>query len=94
MKKNNKTKKPIIAALLSLILPGVGQSYNGQKTKGSILIIFTISFGTAVRLASNLEKSDKDIVYWTVMIPIWIYAVVNAYQQAQKINKEVNERKN
>jgi len=80
------TKNPIVAGLLSLVIPGLGQIYNGQKIKGSFIIIFTISFGVAVNnLNMNLKKSDEDIIYWVVMIPIWIYAIINAYQQAKKI---------
>lgn len=40
IKVGNKKRKPIIAALLSIITPGLGQVYNGQFKKG-IIFFFT-----------------------------------------------------
>jgi TM2 domain-containing membrane protein YozV len=39
---SNPPKDPIIAAVLSLLLGGVGQLYLGQQKKGIILIVATI----------------------------------------------------
>jgi len=37
--ENPKKRKPILALLLSLVTPGLGQIYNGQFKKGIIYLI-------------------------------------------------------
>ena len=69
-------KNPVLAAILSLLIVGLGQIYNGQIGKGIVLIIcYVIS-----------------IVLCTILIGIpllvilWIYGIYDAYNTANKIN--------
>lgn len=41
---DREDKNPVVAALLSLLIPGLGQLYNGEVTKGIVFFIgwFTI----------------------------------------------------
>ena len=65
-------KSPSTASLLSFLVTGLGQVYNGQVGKGILFFIlailgifFTFAIGT---------------------IAIWIFSMVDAYQTAKQIN--------
>lgn len=69
-------KSPGTALLLSLLIMGVGQIYNGQATKGIIIMIVLIILGISV-------------VGWLLIPFLWIYAMYDAYTQANKINEQI-----
>ena len=70
-------KSPFLALILSLLLPGLGQIYNGQVMKG-------IAFLLALAVSAVL----KFLLIGFVLVPIvWIWAMVDAYQTADKINR-------
>jgi TM2 domain-containing membrane protein YozV/ribosomal protein L40E len=65
-----------IAAIASVILPGLGQIYNGQIGKGIMFIILAIIFGVLVILLIGL-----------ILYPLfWAYNIYDAYNTAKKIN--------
>jgi hypothetical protein len=68
-------KTPQLSAFLSLICVGAGQLYNGNTQKAVIL------FGSAVVLGLIFGSMAVGLV-----IPIIIYAMIDAYLGAQKIN--------
>jgi TM2 domain-containing membrane protein YozV len=64
-------KNPLIALILSLIITGVGQIYNGQVRKGVILlVVFFIVF----------------IIFWPLALIVWLYGMYDAYTTAGTIN--------
>ncbi len=66
-----QNKNPILALVLSLIICGVGQMYNGQLRKGVIMLVATIIMA---------------ILFWPISLIILIYSMYDAYTTAQKIN--------
>jgi TM2 domain-containing membrane protein YozV len=64
-------KSPGIAALLSLILIGLGQVYNGDFTRGALFLI-----GTLVGL----------LFFFIPGVIVWIYQIFDAYSTAKKMN--------
>jgi len=63
------------SAILSALIPGLGQAYNGQVFKGDvILVVFAIS-----AMLSGLLL--------LVAIAIWIYGIYNAYSTSTKMNQ-------
>ncbi|GAB3057754.1 hypothetical protein ACFOU0_03505 [Salinicoccus sesuvii] len=65
-----------IAAVLSALVNGLGQIYNGQILKGIIIILIQLINGALTV-----------VLIGYVFLPIvWIYAVVDAYRSADKIN--------
>lgn len=65
---NNK----IIAALLSIFIPGLGQLYGGQsKTKGIVFIIISLIFYCIGATALSLV--------WILSVIFSIYAAYDAY---------------
>ncbi len=71
-----EVKSSGLAAVLSFILPGLGQIYNGQIGKGLLFIILLI-----VSVLSIL------ILIGIILLPVfWIYNIYDAYDTAKKIN--------
>lgn len=68
-KRYAQGKDPTIAAILSLILPGlaIGQFYNGDVLKGVVMLVGAI------------------ILSFTVLgyIAIWVWSIIDAYQVAK-----------
>ncbi len=67
-------KNPEKAAVLSLILPGLGQAYNGRSDEGAV-----IALGTGMCL----------MVYIIPGILVWAYGVYYTYTTAQRMNHSV-----
>jgi TM2 domain-containing membrane protein YozV len=64
-------KNPWISLILSLIITGVGQIYNGQIKKGIILLVaFIVVY----------------LIFWPLALIIWIFGMYDAYSTAGKIN--------
>lgn len=70
-------KNPLLAAVLSFLVIGLGQVYNGEVGKGLILFVAAIISAILWLLIIGILFS----------ILIWAYAVYDAYTTAQKINE-------
>lgn len=65
---------PFVAAVLSAILPGLGQIYDRELEKGLIIIVGSFLAALSVLVAVGL-----------VLVPaIWIYAIYDAYKVAER----------
>ena len=88
---------PIIAMLLSLVIPGVGQMAAGRKHKGAAILAAAIVIGNLNLLCLLLFSSaaigpEAAWAYWILRIghdvmalwslAFWIWAVIDAYQCA------------
>ena len=72
-------KSPIMALILSLLVCGLGQFYNGQPKKGIILLISAMVSGLLILLVIGF-----------VLLPIvWIYNLYDAYTTAEKISNGI-----
>lgn len=69
---------PGLAAVLSLVLSGVGQIYNGQILKGiTVIAIQLINFAlTAI------------LIGWVPLVLVWVWAVWDAHRVARRIVAE------
>ena len=69
-------KNPILALILSVFFPGIGQFYNGQPKKGIIIII-----------AAIISVALFIIMIGAVLyLIVWVYALYDAYTSAVSIN--------
>lgn len=82
MKRIPKIKDPAIAAILSFLISGLGQIYNGDITKGILIFI--------VQILQIVLGSVIYITYVTFFI-VWIWAIYDAYGGAKKINQRIDE---
>lgn len=71
-------KNPGVAAVLSFLIPGLGQLYNGQLKKMALFLVLD---------AANILLTFVVIGYITGFIT-WIAAIIDAYRSAERINKE------
>lgn len=92
-----------LAAVLSALLPGLGQIYNGSILKGAVLMIVSVPggwfglslmfWGSLVAVNGKPDDPRGAIVALLglaalVAAPIiWIYSIVNAYRTAERINR-------
>lgn len=92
-----KRKKPHIAILLSVLIPGVGQIYTEQLTKGVAIMLLNMAINVLVldplsRLDfSKALSEDKSLfiivsAYALTSLVLWIYAIVDAKIAADRIN--------
>ena len=69
-------KNPVLAAILSFLIVGLGQIYNGEIRKGIILII---AYVISIVLCTIL-------IGIPLLVILWIYGIYDAYTTANKIN--------
>ncbi len=69
-------RSPILAAVLSLILAGLGQIYNGQVTKGALFIVAQL-INTALTAI---------LIGWVLMPLVGLWAIIDAYVTAKRNN--------
>lgn len=77
-----EAKSPGLAVVLSFLVSGLGQIYNGEIGKG---IGFLIAYGLAWVLTGIL-------IGFLIVPVIWIWSMVDAYKRAEEINRQVNAR--
>ena len=65
-----------LAAVLSFVIPGLGQIYNGQIGWGILLVILASIFGLLSIVLIGLP----------FYLILWVYSIYDAYRTAQKIN--------
>ena len=104
MSENKKPRKnPILALVLSAILPGLGQIYNSQISKGVILLglNFAISYFInepfALVFSSTgpfMERPGIHIflAYLAAGIVLVAVAMIDAKQTADRINREAKSQ--
>jgi signal peptidase I len=78
-----KKRKPILAFLLSLVTPGLGQIYNGQLKKG---LLYLIGFFLAYIIFSFLLlKFYGMICYLIIMLGFFLFILLDALLGAIKL---------
>lgn len=75
-------RNPIIAAILSLIVAGLGQIYNGQLLKGVLFIIAQVINGLLLYV----------LVGFVTMPLVGLWAVLDAYLVAKRDNERYGFR--
>ena len=75
-------RSPLLAAVLSLILSGLGQIYNGQVTKGVVFIVVQI-----------INAALTTVLIGFVLMPIVaLWATIDAYLVAKRNNERYGFR--
>ncbi len=75
----NNEKSPILAAILSFFIIGLGQLYIGLTKKGIILFVAAIVSGVLMMI----------LIGWILWLLIWGYAIYDAYNSAEKMNNGI-----
>src|SRR5215208_5881728 len=75
-------RNPILAAILSLIVAGLGQIYNGQIGKGVIFIVIQLVNGALTGV----------LIGWILLPIVGIWAMIDAYMTAKHNNERYSLR--
>ncbi len=75
-------KNPTLAAILSFLIAGVGQIYNGEVVKGIVIIVVQI-------LNVVLMGIIIGFVTWPI---VWIWSMYDAYKVAQRLNEQAAQQ--
>ena len=70
-------KNPILAAVLSFIIPGLGEIYAGKTMIGIVLVILTIILTAAIYMVTSYA--------WIAYIIVWLYAIYASYTTAKAV---------
>lgn len=91
----NKPRKPLIAGLLSIIQPGLGQVYNGEIRKAVIFYLLPILLlPAAIILCLNGKFIPFILILSALLIPFF-YAVVfiDAFRTAKRYSNQYSPKK-
>lgn len=88
-------KEPIIAVILSIILPGVGQIYVGRVLRGVLILLFLPLFALLSFLPAFMisdETSFYSFLWWNIVaaiiiIIVYVWQIVDAYKLAEDRNR-------
>ena len=73
-------RSSVVAALLSLLLPGLGQLYNGDRAKGIAMLCMALGIGVTVAVSHSVWSAIlMGVLYIAVLIP----ASQDAYRVAR-----------
>lgn len=91
VRKLNDHKNPGLAAVLSFLLTGLGQIYNGQIIKGVMFIIIYLFVGVLAFTSSLIIIFSRELAWHEAIFPIgwlifWTYGMYDARNIAKKIN--------
>jgi TM2 domain-containing membrane protein YozV len=75
-------KSAELAAILSFFIPGLGQVYNGEFVKAFMFVLGAMLGAALCEL----------LIGFFIALPIWVWAVVDAYYSAELHNVERQRR--
>ena len=98
--KEKQVKNPLLALILSAILPGLGQIYNSHIGKGLFFIGFNMIINFLIREPlvtvldnfENLDNVDGPTMfvfagYSLASMALWVYAMIDAKKNAEFKNR-------
>jgi signal peptidase I len=84
-----RPRKPLLALLMSLVLPGFGQLYNGEPNRAIWFFLAYCALGVpgvaviALYLPSSLMLAAL-LVTLCLILALWIYGMVDAWKSARR----------
>lgn len=93
-KPTKSRKEPVLACVLSFLLPGLGQFYNGEAAKGAIMLGAGLC-GMALMMSSisdelwtSRQSNEKGTLGLMIFVGAWVWSIVDAPISASKINQK------
>jgi len=71
--------KPLIALLLSAVIPGAGQIYNQEVKKGWVILGSCLGLGALTYWLADLNK----VTVALALLLLWLSAMIDAYRVAK-----------
>jgi len=82
-------RSPILAAILSLLIPGMGQIYEGESNKGAAILAGAIIIGNLnililplISMANPIIPPDEARALWAYWIPRIVHDVLSLWSIA------------
>ena len=82
-----QSSSPVLAALLSALLCGLGQIYQGRRLRGFILLSLMFTLWAVGALLGALTFGLGMIPFAIVAGALWIFGVVDAYAGSRRIHR-------
>ncbi len=91
MSIENNPRKPALAALMSLVLPGFGQLYNGEVNKAIwLFLLFTGVSQPAIALAALYLPGAAMVAALLagllLTLALWLYGIADAWRTARSLD--------
>ncbi len=84
------TKSPVVAGILSGVLPGAGQLYNGRPVDGLVGLLLVAASGLGTWYAyEELDSLPLAIVGGVITLGFYSGTIVNAVVDSHRINAEI-----
>src|SRR4030066_92599 len=87
MTASKKMRNPFIAALLSLLAPGLGQIYNGKGTLGIVFFVLSAALPFLWGLAGWPRHCSGLVALVLAAGVFWLFVIVHAFIQARRIRE-------
>jgi signal peptidase I len=87
MTAEKRTRNPFIAALLSLLAPGLGQIYNGKGALGLAFFIICIALPFLWAVSGWPRHFIGLVTLAIATIAFWLFSIVHAFAQARRIKE-------
>ncbi len=88
-----ESRKTWLVIVYSLLMPGLGQVYNGQLQKGLVLFLLSSGFGLAITLFSLGLPFAVLAVFFLLTILVLILAIVDGIKTARKFKYNFQPKK-
>src|SRR5487761_1223098 len=82
-----RSKSPLLAALLSALLCGLGQIYDGRILRGIVLMALMLILWASGGLLGALTFGLGMLPFAIVAGALWIFGVVDAYAGSRRIHR-------
>ncbi len=83
-------REPAVAAVLSILVPGLGQIYAGKQERGASILVAGIIVGTLALIWQTLFMAARTSAFFPYRVALtayalifWIWQVIDAYRQAK-----------
>lgn len=89
MTEKVKERRPALAVFLSLVIPGLGQVYNGQLRRALVLYAIFV-LGTIVAFSALFISYHSFLIYFFglfIVLGLRIFAVIDAFTGARRIGE-------
>ena len=79
-------KNPYLAFLLSLVVPGLGQGYNAEQSKGLVIFASCLLLGALAVWLSGLNR----LTVILAVIMVWLSSAIDAYKTAASFGQSLD----
>jgi len=86
---SGSTKSPVLAAILSALVCGLGQIYNGRTVRGVVLFVLICIVFALGSVLGALTLGLGLVPFAIVGGAIWIFGVLDAFNGSRRANRTI-----